>query len=422
VASDSLSIRPEVLLRHRDFVRAIAKGLLEGDPSGGAPVRAKAAAGAGREADRADAELRERLGLEHQVVTAVLGLREPFRTVMLLRYYAHLSPARIADRRGVSTQVVHDQLARAHDLLRERLDAAFEGGRAVWTPGLAALTQGKAVLSSMKRIAILVGALALAVAIPAFLWRSDGSGGDSDFSPGYAPAASADHPGALPQVASEPGGEDAATDATPRPGKSREELEASSTPELVQIAVQVQHTLRARILSPTEPVHAHRALFALPPSGLARLIHRGKLGTDDVNPIGLRGGGCAISFSTRGQALDDDPDVVLQQGFLTSAGSGPGILDLGERKLESLGTSILPAPEGLNESELRAWAIFWRDAGVGPTGSSRRKHARSSSGPRRRRRGARTSCAGCGPAATISSPRSRRSPRTISAGRSRGAC
>jgi len=72
------------------------------------------------------------------VVEAVLGLDEPYQSVVVMRYYQDLPPRAIAERQGVPVATVHSQLHRARERLRARLDSGDERGR--WVPALAAVT------------------------------------------------------------------------------------------------------------------------------------------------------------------------------------------------------------------------------------------------------------------------------------------
>lgn len=76
------------------------------------------------------AEIVERMELHGRVVAAVLELPEPYREVVLLRYFRDESPAGIAARLGLPEPTVRTRLARAQERLRQRLDAHFGGERA----------------------------------------------------------------------------------------------------------------------------------------------------------------------------------------------------------------------------------------------------------------------------------------------------
>ena len=79
----------------------------------------------------------ERLELHGQLVAAVLDLREPYRTVVILRYFEELPPARIAERLDCPRRTVTTRLHRALGQLRERFDTRY-GQRAYWAPALLA--------------------------------------------------------------------------------------------------------------------------------------------------------------------------------------------------------------------------------------------------------------------------------------------
>src|SRR5262249_51648665 len=70
---------------------------------------------------------------------AVLALREPYQSVIVLAYYEGLSAADIARRRNVPAGTVRAQLSRAFELLRATLDAETDGGRSAWSAALAGL-------------------------------------------------------------------------------------------------------------------------------------------------------------------------------------------------------------------------------------------------------------------------------------------
>lgn len=111
--------------------------------------------------------------LRERVVRAVLALDDPFREVLLLRYWEGLEPKAIALRLGLPGATVRTRLARGLERLRTRLDDTEPGGREVWRLALAPLARltiretalGSVVLV-MKNLAMpLVAFVLIAVAI-----------------------------------------------------------------------------------------------------------------------------------------------------------------------------------------------------------------------------------------------------------------
>ncbi len=97
------------------------------------------------------------------VVDAVMDLDEPLRSTVLLRWFEELSVADVAARTGAPLETTRSRLARAKELLRERLDREH-GSRAAWCapllgPGWDAPGGGGARAASRARVA---GAAALA--------------------------------------------------------------------------------------------------------------------------------------------------------------------------------------------------------------------------------------------------------------------
>ena len=281
MSADSLSIPAESLLEHREFVRRLAQSLardehaaqdlvqetwleaLRRPPHSTSKLRAWLAsvvrtrarnkargearrtsseqAAAREEADRSEHRLRERFAMQHKVVEAVLALREPYKTVVLLRYYEGLSPSAIAARRGAPSGTVRAQLTRAHELLRERLDAEFGGERAAWSAWLLALARPRGMALGPKLA--LVGALCLAAAIPAALHLASPSGKTA---PPLAASRPRDLVAATPAV--DPGSlavpASAASDRAAIPGEAREVVASRTAPVLPSAEI------RARFLLP----------------------------------------------------------------------------------------------------------------------------------------------------------------------------
>jgi len=70
-------------------------------------------------------EMLVRLETQRRVIDAVMGLDEPYRTAIMLRYFDDLAPAEIAARLGVPLQTVRTRLKRALAQLRARLEGSF---------------------------------------------------------------------------------------------------------------------------------------------------------------------------------------------------------------------------------------------------------------------------------------------------------
>jgi RNA polymerase sigma factor (sigma-70 family) len=115
-----------------------------------------------------------RLAMQRDVVGAVLALTEPYRSVVLLRYYHGLEPIEIAARLGSKAATVRTQLVRAHDQLRERLDRDH-GGRAAWAAVLlpAPATLSAPSAASIATRVVAVTTLAALATMAYFAWRID---------------------------------------------------------------------------------------------------------------------------------------------------------------------------------------------------------------------------------------------------------
>lgn len=122
--------------------------------------------------------LRDREQALRSVVEAVLALEEPYKAVVLLRWFEGLPPREIAARLGIDAGVVHTRLSRAHEKLRGKLERDLGAARsraclvclaglgrsplAPWTKsagGGAAVMAGKALLIGSGAVVALCGAL-----------------------------------------------------------------------------------------------------------------------------------------------------------------------------------------------------------------------------------------------------------------------
>lgn len=93
------------------------------------------------EAGEATQEIVERAATHKLVVEAVLGLREPYRSTILMRYFDELSPSSISKRLGIPLPTVESRLSRGLAQLREQMQRHFgQAGRA-WQPALILLAR-----------------------------------------------------------------------------------------------------------------------------------------------------------------------------------------------------------------------------------------------------------------------------------------
>ncbi|MFG0317112.1 MAG: sigma-70 family RNA polymerase sigma factor [Planctomycetota bacterium JB042] len=138
------------------------------------------------------------------LVRAVRDLDEPYREVVLLRYFEGLPPRRIASRLGAPVKTVDSRLSRALSLLRGRLDARHGGDRRARALALAPLLARPSPLPLWTGVALMhvksIAALLL-VASAAAWWIADGRTRDPGRPAAVAPEAGAATP---PPPASEP--------------------------------------------------------------------------------------------------------------------------------------------------------------------------------------------------------------------------
>lgn len=105
---------------------------------------------------------------QHQIVAAVLALEEPYRSVVLLRFFDELPVARIAEQTGATPAAVRKQLSRAMAILRARLESDYETrGQSLSIALLSLCAGGRAGSSSLKPASALFGAETLAAGVAA---------------------------------------------------------------------------------------------------------------------------------------------------------------------------------------------------------------------------------------------------------------
>jgi RNA polymerase sigma factor (sigma-70 family) len=139
------------------------------------------------EAQPSTHEVVERVHVQRELVAAVLELDEPYRTVLLLRFYEGKPPRAIARELDRPIASVRSQLARGLALLRARLDAAH-GDRSSWALMLLPLARPENLLTVPLAGALVMNAkiqiaAALAVVGAAALLLTLSRGGPEQPSP-----------------------------------------------------------------------------------------------------------------------------------------------------------------------------------------------------------------------------------------------
>jgi len=120
-------------------------------------------------------ETAEHFELVHRIGAAVQTLEEPYRSVVLLRYFEGLEPAAIAANLGVPLATVRTRQQRALAQLREKLDREF-GGREAWSVALGAwLARTLSVATATATVAVpwlALGGVAAAGLLALVVWRT----------------------------------------------------------------------------------------------------------------------------------------------------------------------------------------------------------------------------------------------------------
>ena len=198
---DASGFDPDVLARHAQFVRRLARGLVrDGDAADELTSRTFAAAverrpdtGPGFRVwlervawrlflrDRRDRERRDRrersaatpeptratvdlvaeLDLQRRIARAFEEVGEPSKSALYLRYFRDLGPGEIAEQLRVPVSTVKSRLQRGLEALRERMDAAHGGRRDAWLQALLPWIGGPVVATKVKAVPVAVAALLL---------------------------------------------------------------------------------------------------------------------------------------------------------------------------------------------------------------------------------------------------------------------
>ena len=121
-------------------------------------------------------DLMEREEQRQRMVAAIDALPPLLRTVLLLRFYEGLAPRHIAQKTGLSNDVVRNRIRRALQLLRERLDQDHRGDRRAWMLALvpiacpSAAQPARATVATLTTTAITCALLATASLLAWVMW------------------------------------------------------------------------------------------------------------------------------------------------------------------------------------------------------------------------------------------------------------
>lgn len=147
---------------------------------------------------RSTADIAEAEETQKRLVQAVLGLDEPYRTAILLRYYDGYAPQKIADRLNIKVDSVKKRLVRGLEKLRKTLDGNYGGIRTAWllalipiaglkatakaaalgAPGAAVISSPASWLSATK-LFLAAAAVAISAAAVWYFFLPDGAESDS---------------------------------------------------------------------------------------------------------------------------------------------------------------------------------------------------------------------------------------------------
>lgn len=315
----------------------------------------------------------ERLELQSRVVRAVLALREPYRSVVLGRYYEGRSTKELATRQCVTESTVRSQETRALELLRGELDREFDGGRDAWglalagwigEPGSAStpVAGWGVALASAAGLAALAWfgwkALEVPAALPAGPLASEAA---------EAPAEDASAPSVASALEPEPARQ--AATATTASDSARPDFDTAPLDELLVLGQQIQRELRERLLTPEPEFVARFADRDAAEYGVVRVLERNLFGAvlaRHVDALGIREGGSYFSIMTREHSFDELPTFGLEDGAWKLQGQG-GFLPVSSRHLEDLPRSPGETPAGV---EPEAWRALWTEV-TGTTAGDR---------------------------------------------------
>lgn len=429
--SDSSHLDPQLLLRHEPFVRSVARALLR-DEAGAddvvqqtwltalrrAPDRADslrawlgrvarnlaldAKRGSGRRAVRERAAARdeateavdrahERLHVQRDVVDAVLALEEPYRSVVLLRFFEGLDAAEVAARLDRSPATVRSQQSRALRQLRESLEGRYGAEDGAWAlalalvlggtpPPVSSTPSGGSAAASSAGVTLsptVLVATTLSVCIAVLVGVSIWGAGGADAPTGEALALAepridpppVDSAAVAPDVernvassestASSPDPESVAATAAMR----RSEQDLARLREMRDRAVRTQRALR-HVLFTADPavVAANADWLSLPDTGVCRMIDRGSAEGFYDSLTGVRGGGAYYSFGSREHSYDAQPDLEVNQRKASSGFAGYElgfVVEIGDVPLAALSDDRRDVPPEVTDEGRELWNVVW---------------------------------------------------------------
>lgn len=172
----------------------------------------------------------EQLEAQRDVIDAVRGLDEKYRTVIVMRFYEELSAREIARRLEMPVASVRTRLQRAVGLLREALTARYGGDERGWIAALAPLAVPHAAVGT-GAVAWAGGSIAVVAALLLFGFMKGWRLGGRDVTPDATPiAARADASSDAPAEGS----------PTPAAGVARADLDAALSRDDVVVAGRVE--------------------------------------------------------------------------------------------------------------------------------------------------------------------------------------
>ena len=158
----------------RGWLRRVARNEATQDFRARARRETRERASASEVVERSTAEMVERVEIQRVVARCVVGLDEPHRSTLLLRYYEGLPPREIARRTGLDVRAVESRIRRGLERLRSTLDEEHGGDRGRWWSAVGALVRPTGRSIGVK---LLVAAAVVLLALPVAGWMVARPGG-----------------------------------------------------------------------------------------------------------------------------------------------------------------------------------------------------------------------------------------------------